>query len=702
MLDKIIRYLYYSLFFFVPLVMTSATSELFEFNKMLLIYTITILVAFFWVLKMILTKKIIFRKTFLDLPIGLLISSQILSTIFSIDRQTSLLGYYGRFNGGLLSTTSYIILFYGFVANFTSVGSGLLLLLRTALISSVVVIAWGLPGKIGYDLSCLIFTGQLNNSCWTDQFRPAERMFSTLGQPNWLGAYLAILFFIAIYFLFRQKNKKEILLFVYLVLNFASILFTRSRSALISVLLGLVIFSIYAWKRIEYRKRIKIIWLITIVLIVVVKTGIGQVDKFLTLPSFEKTTTSQVQKTTSTSKVIDTGVTESFDIRKIVWDGAIKLGFRYPLFGSGVDTFAYSYYFVRPQAHNLTSEWDYLYNRAHNEYLNYLATTGFLGLGTYLFFIGTIIYYFIKRVTNLRVEEERLVNLCLLLSFATILVTNFFGFSTTTINVFFYLIPGVAVIAMAKSDKTELRTLSFSQKQTKVAIGLNIFFTAVFLLYVLAYFVADILFAQADNFTRLGDYQKSASLLQLALKLHHEHVYEDKLSFALANVAYLAVYNKQEDLAKKVILESDRLNRKSLNESPQNVLYWKTRAKNYYLFYQMTLLPEHVAQGIDALKKAQELSPTDPKIPYTLGIYYSLLSDEEKDSQKKLELQSLSIKTEDIAIRLKPDFRDAYLAKGQLLKKIGERQEARKIFEYILQKFNPQDGEAKKELESLR
>ena len=32
--------------------------------------------------------------------------------------------------------------------------------------------------KYGYDLSCFIFTGQFNNSCWTDQFRPSERIFS--------------------------------------------------------------------------------------------------------------------------------------------------------------------------------------------------------------------------------------------------------------------------------------------------------------------------------------------------------------------------------------------------------------------------------------------------------------------------------------------------------------------------------------------
>ena len=48
--------------------------------------------------------------------------------------------------------------------------------------------------------------------------------------------------------------------------------------------------------------------------------------------------------------------------------------------------------------HNLTSEWDFLYNKAHNEYLNYLATTGLFGLGSYLLFIGVFLVWFVSRV----------------------------------------------------------------------------------------------------------------------------------------------------------------------------------------------------------------------------------------------------------------------------------------------------------------
>jgi hypothetical protein len=48
---------------------------------------------------------------------------------------------------------------------------------------------------------------------------------------------------------------------------------------------------------------------------------------------------------------------------------------------------------------------------------------------------------------------------------------------------------------------------------------------------------------------------------------------------------------------------------------------------------------------------------------------------------------------------LKTNYEDAYFLKGQLLKKYGKKDEARKVFEFILQKINPQSEEAKSELE---
>lgn len=739
-INKALSYLYYSLFLVTPLIMYSGTSELFEFNKMIFIYFITIAVLFLWLVKMIAIKKIILEKTFFDLPIGLFVASQILSTIFSLDRHTSFFGYYGRFNGGLLSIIAYVILFYGLVSNFSDFAEKFIeKLLKISLFSSVLVILWGLPGKFGYDLSCWLFMHKLGNSCWTDQFRPAERMFSTLGQPNWLGAYLAINFFIGLFFLLKNQNTKYFILnTLYLFLNFSSILFTRSRSALIPVFLGVLafIFSLFLKdKKVLLPKLLKTLLFIILIPIILFQTGVDKFDKFIT-PS---TYTNLISKNKLTQQynnitIKQSDITESFDIRKIVWQGAMDLGLRYPLFGTGVETFAYSYYFVRPQAHNLTSEWDYLYNKAHNEYLNYFATTGFFGLGSYLIFIGSVSIYgfvYIKnqkshlrqgyggqaKIKNIYQNSKskgfeildldlrfEFLHLSLIISWVTILITNFFGFSTTVINLYFYLIPALLICLSLQekpvTNKTEYSFKAFDKKQ-KILFFITLLSTLYLLLSSFLYWFADTRYALAETASRSGDYQTAVKDYDLALKLRYEHVYEDKLSYTLANLAFLASYQKQDDLAKNLRKLADGYNLKTLNESPNNVLYWKTRAKNYYLFYQISLDPKDIETALVALDEASKLSPSDPKIDYSRALFYSLLNDDEKDFNQKELYKSLSIQAINQSIALKPNYREAYFLKGQLLKKFGEVIEAKKTWQYILDKIAPDDPETVNELKNL-
>ncbi len=705
-INKLLKYSYYSLFLLTPLIMTSVTSELFEFNKMLFIYLVTLFILFLWLTKMILLKKIILKKSFCDIPILLFFLSQLLSTFLSIDFHTSIFGYYGRFNGGLLSILSYLILYYVLISNYEDFGKNYLEnLLRVIIVGSLIVIFWGLPAKFGYDLSCFLFSGQLNNSCWTAQFKPAERLFSTLGQPNWLGAYLAITFFIGFYFFFKIKNIKYLLLStLYLILNFLTLLFTRSRSSLIAVGAGLLIFIPTYFFLIEKNfKKILVIMLLLLITLRICKSGITQIDRFFDLKTYQTKKITTPVKTEKKTAVINSDITESGDIRKIVWQGAIVLGKKYPLFGTGVETFAYAYYFVRPQAHNLTSEWDYLYNKAHNEYLNYFATTGFIGLGTYLLVISTVIIVFLLKIFNfqfsifnqflniknlenensiknknykLKINDELKNNLSLLLislfsGYITILITNFFGFSTTVINLFFYLIPSFMLMVFSYEKIEEKKFLESSFNKTGQKIGFTIVFLLFLsgLIYIVRYWLADINYAQGDNYYKIGNYQSAAYYFKQALKLKYEHVYEDKFSYVLANLAFISAYQKQIETAKRLVDLANYYNKKSLAASPQNSLYWKTKAKNDYLFYQISQDPKKIVDGIDALKIAKKLAPTDPKISYSLSIFYSLLADEEKNSKTKKKYMDLSIKEAKETVDLKPNDQGYKIFLDQLVKK---------------------------------
>ena len=314
LLNKIIEYSFYLLFFLVPLALTGDTSELFEFNKLWLTFIITVVIGAAWFSKMIIKKEFRVQRTPLDIPIGLFLISQIASTIFSMDTHVSLWGYYSRFNGGLFSIFSYVFLYYAFVSNlkditeekkefrFTDIfvfllgiavffaGSFIASLIKMSqfniipfqmfatlvaavsafaifmrvapsgvikrslyaiLSSAVLVILWGLPSHFGYDPTCLLFRGTLDVSCWTEDFQPKIRVFSTLGQPAWLAAYLAalipIIFALFVNFVsdknifqnrlqfFRDKNFfVSAGLFIFLFLSYLMLLYARSRASLIA------------------------------------------------------------------------------------------------------------------------------------------------------------------------------------------------------------------------------------------------------------------------------------------------------------------------------------------------------------------------------------------------------------------------------------------------------------------------------------
>lgn len=672
MLKKIGRCIYYSLFFITPLIVLKDTSELFELNKMNFIYFSTATISLILAIAMIRAKKFIIRRSALD-KFGLIfLGVMLMSTLLSIDRHTSIFGYYGRFNGGLLSLLSYGVLFYGFGFFFDK--KDVLKILKISMVSSVVVMLWGLSGKFGHDLSCLLFTGQFNNGCWTDQFRPAERMFSTLGQPNWLGAYLAVHFFIGLYFVVANHFKRWYISYAYLLLTFICLISTKSRSALLATVIGSVLYfsTVILLKKGELLKKewkkLAILGVMFLISIIVFKTGIDKIDSIF---PFQKRPILTESVKVANPRALSSEVTESLDIRKIVWKGAIDLGIKYPLLGIGPETFGISYYFTRPIEHNLTSEWDYIYNKAHNEYLNYLATTGFIGLLSYLILVGAILYNFSRL---LRIEDPDfksgkygwLLYLSLLCSYVTILVTNFFGFSTTTINLFFFLIPAMVVVGHSTSkDYFNFANSSVNSSQ-KLQLGTAAVAYLFCLVWLLSFFVADTQYAQGQLYEANGDYVKAGKFITTAVNIHPEPVYSDKQSYLDANLALIAAYRENKELVKKFMTSSHLASLKALSSSPKNIQFWKTYVKNNLIYYEITLDKKYLETGISSIETAMALAPTEPKLPYTEAVFYSVLADEATDKNAKQRYTMRAEASAKKALVLKPNYTNA----REFLKKI--------------------------------
>lgn len=744
-IDSLIKWSFYALFFFVPLVMWPDTYELFEFNKMWLVFGITIFVFFLWASKMVLQGKFAIRKTPLDIPIALFLLSQIISTFFSIDPHVSLWGYYSRFNGGLFSIGSYIFLYYAFTTNLILIHTGRdneaqtynpisYKLLATSLLSGLIVTLWGIPSHFGYDPTCLLFRGKLDVSCWTESFQPTIRIFSTLGQPNWMGTFLAILIPISLGFgLFKlNENRKRLFTISCLllaVLFYVALLWTRSQSSFLGLVLGMILlFGIIALHEIKKtslsfkdltKERTLGFIAVTIIFFVLATFFIGS-----PIPSFNKRFTLEAVKNSLTKKQalqkeasqnqasegfsanpnIELGGTESSKIRLIVWKGAIEIFKQNPFFGTGVETFAYAYYKVKPLEHNLTSEWDYLYNKAHNEYLNYLATTGGIGLATYLLMIAFFIFLFIRSLSKR--SENFFISSALGASYVAILVSNFFGFSVVIVNLFLFFIPAF-FFELENAYSNQFRSFTIKNeggKYDKVSIGKLSLIAIIGIIslyyqfYLLNFWLADRRYALGYNFDKVSELTQAYTPLNEAVKmLPGEDLYKDELSVNMATLAVLLAQQNQSSQASQLANEARKLSDEVTSRHPRNVVFYKTRTRVAFALSQLD--PKFIDLAIDSIEKASALAPTDAKLAYNKALFYN----QKGDGKKTLELLEK-------ASQLKPNYIDAYYAmallysqaaKDDLSKASEYKARAREKLEYVLKNIDPNHSSSKELLKSL-
>ncbi len=332
--------------------------------------------------------------------------------------------------------------------------------------------------------------------------------------------------------------------------------------------------------------------------------------------------TEQTKKIKQTEVPEELDITPSSDIRKIVWQGAIDLWKKQPVFGTGVETFAYSYYWTRPKAHNLTSEWDFLYNKAHNEYLNFAATTGTVGLFTYLLLPISFFYFLYKnKQSSLTTNHYPL---------STILITNFFGFSVVPVAIFFFLLP-----ALAQHSTNKIKILTLANKIDTLLIPL---FTVIglFLVFKIATFwLADFYFARGVNHYQAGFLDQGISQLNKSINYRPNEplYYAHRASANSQKIAWLT-QNEQNWEPETEIKNSLKDIDKALKISPYHINFYKRKAKvSYYLsFHDLKYLNE----GLEALLTAEKLAPTDPKIPYNIGLIYQTL-DKNQQARQYLE-----------------------------------------------------------------
>ncbi len=669
-----IEVLFYILLSFVPIVLYPYTAELFEFNKMLATYALMVLIMVAWGAKMVAGKKFIFRRTILDIPLIVFLVSQILSTITSIDFRTSLLGYYSRFNGGLLSSISYALLYWAFVSNMDAKKTKKALYFLLS--SGVLVCLYGVLEHFGID-----------KNLWVQDVQ--NRVFSTLGQPNWLAAWIAALIPLTWNLQINKSTNLQIKSKVFWLwlsvstLFFLTLLYTKSRSGILGFAVAEIVFWVSTFVGLLKEKpKLKFFFQTFVIchlsfVILALTTGTPWTPTFA---NFIKTKTLiiNIPTTASAGPALEVGGTESGTIRKIVWKGAIEIWKHYPILGTGVETFAYSYYNFRPVEHNLISEWDFLYNKAHNEYLNFMANTGTVGTASYLILIvSTLVLFYKKR------------EYAFAAGYISILVSNFFGFSVVPVNLEFFLFPAIAITLASSQQTTNNFQHKKLSKEQKVAVAVLLLVGSWLLIIIGRYWYADFLYTKGKLYDDSSQFAQGAQYLMRAEKLSpHEAIFHNEISSSYSSIAVTLAQDHQKDKAQQfadaAIIESDA----AVGLSPANVNLRRSRVS---MFIKLAIInPSYLTDARTELTDAIKLAPTDAKLYYNLGLIYSRLGQNDE-----------ALQTLQHTVDIKANYKEARLALAILLNDRGDKKEARAQLEYILKYIDPNDSITKQQLEEV-
>jgi len=592
------------------------------------IYLITILIVTLHLINWSFGQTKLFNKSPLNWLLLLFLISQIICTVTSIDIYTSIHGYYSRLNGGLLSIITFISLFFIIPLYLDDKFKDTLI--NLILLSGFFVAIFGILEHFGID-----------KNMWVQDVQ--SRVFSTLGQPNWLAAYLCILLPFSIHKTLNASTKKPLTFYFSLsTFYYLCLLFTKSKSGILAAVISLAIFFVFTFFQKKSPKKLLIInYSLLIVLSLLISNPIK--DKFFT---------PKLDIRNSTLEINNLNITSSEDIRKIVWKGSLDLFKQFPIVGTGVETFAYSYYWTRPIEHNLTSEWDFLYNKAHNEYLNYLATTGLVGTIPYLLLIFSVLFFLIKNlirnstparpaggleIRNLPVRQAGL-SLPILCSFTSILITNAVGFSISIVSLFFFTLP---IFAFSYQEPKS------NSKTKKFLIPIIIFISIYLINQIISSYLADIYFSQSEAKNDHQEYQTAYQLISQANQLQPKEP-NFYINLALSS-ARMAILTKDQQYIEQAIKYADL----SVTLSPANINFWKQRSQVYY--YLSSLDSTYFTQVVKSMLQAAKLAPTDAKIYFNLGQFLETAS-----------LTDDAITYYQKAIDLKPNYDHTYFALGKI------------------------------------
>jgi O-antigen ligase len=490
------------------------------------------------------------------------------------------------------------------------------------------------------------------------QMASVARGGATIGNSSFLGTYLLFNFFFALYSFLNSKNWLRIFFIFGFVIIGVALIFSTARAALLSSIGGLVLF-LLAWLIFARGKKSRILGLVlTGVLILLCATCVYLAFKPGNI----------------ISNIVDENTDASFGGRLPVWGSAWQGFLQKPLLGWGPENFeiVFTKYFNSCLL-GQSCGGDIWYDRAHNIIFDTLATTGAVGMLSYLGIFAVVFYVLWKRFS------EKSLTFWAAGVFSFMLIAYFVQNLTVfdMVNSYMLLFLTFAFVGSVASEEEKEPIETGKPINWMIAAAIVILFIYPFTKSVVqpAQASKDSIIALAyelGSTNRLAYYQKSIALSQVG-------VYQLRDFFAQTAMEGLQNMKTSESISDGTKKELDFVIKgmeASIAESPQDFRSY-LKLGQLYNYYALFVDASKLSRADEVLQKAIEVSPTNQQ-----G-YWSLAQTKIYEGQLQ---ESLSFAEQ--ALNLEPTSNQSGLIVVQIAKIIGDETLLEQKVQEVL-KVNP-------------
>lgn len=573
--------------FIMPLILLGSTFIFpFVFPKAIYFRIVVELMLGLYILLCLKNKDYRPQKTPLFFVLCFLFFVLLLSCFFGVDFQRSFWGNFERMSGWF--TLIHFGIYFVIVANVFKSWPEWCNLLRWSLVTSFFVGLTGLNFLLSENSIMKIGGG------------------GTLGNFIYLANFVLFHVFIA-WYLFRKEEKKSWKIFAAVlgIIGIMIMIYNGKRGPLLGLITG-GFFGLILYSALTKIKKWKTFGLGLIGLVIILS--------FLAIIYRQS---SFVQKIPVVGQLANISFhSGTGETRAIAWNIAYQAWKEKPIFGWGVENFYYAfnkYYNPKSLEHGYYETW---FDRSHNIFLDYLSTSGILGLFGYLAVFFAVFWLAGASYKRKKIDLDTLVFLTIF--FVAYGVQNFFVFDHLSSYLIFFLILAFVNVVAEKSligDSVKIDQKLNKGQSSRLSLAWVIIVGSAILFFV---YKTNIKPAQANNSDlesqrmAQSNFSKGFENMKKTIEIDGAHLTDVRNDFAKVIISYSqnaeALKSNVYKQAVSFIMEELK---KNVGNHPLELQSWISLAQYY-------ILVEDLQQAEESFQQARSLSPKRQQVAYML------------------------------------------------------------------------------------